>query len=113
VVTQDCDLEQDFAARFPEVGKEISPDKLLFRILLCGVYDENLLKAGQHRPKAEDLQSARMEGSPEEQDPRYHSTSASFLESKFASRGLQELLHVPCDFVYSELAETAFSAPSR
>src|SRR5262245_52820500 len=52
IVSQDCDLEQDYKARFPQAGAAASADKLLFGVLLCGAHEQDSVRAGQHRPQA-------------------------------------------------------------
>jgi hypothetical protein len=46
VLTQDCDLEQDAAARVASTKKD--EDKFLQSVLLCPAYQSEALRKGEH-----------------------------------------------------------------
>lgn len=71
VLTQDCDLEQDYATRFPPDGEEGSEDKLLFGIILCGAYTREKIKGGTHRNGAVRLGSREWKLVASNREPRY------------------------------------------
>ena len=64
VLSQDCDLEQDFAAR----SDGARPNNFLASVLLCAAYDASELAA--EGPKKLDRDLARR--AKKNQDPRYH-----------------------------------------
>jgi len=46
VLTQDCDLEQDYTVRWSR--KETNEDKMLFSVLVAPLYNVEHLRAGEH-----------------------------------------------------------------
>lgn len=48
LLTQDCDLEQDFKARMPKDDKEINHDKWLLSVLVVPIYNAEHVFAGNH-----------------------------------------------------------------
>jgi hypothetical protein len=103
VVTQDCDLEQDHGARFPKDGEDVFPDKLLFGVLLCGVYNEDDVKAGIHRPQA--MKFGRREWKPVEhnKEPRYQYLGSVPSTNCKLVADFKDFMMVPCTFLYDEL----------
>jgi hypothetical protein len=103
VVTQDCDLEQDFRARFAEGDQEVPADKLLYGILLCGVYHEDICKAGKHRDKATALGSKEWRTVQQNQSPRYQFLGhVPQLGGRYVA-DFKDFFMVPCDFLYEEI----------
>jgi hypothetical protein len=107
VLTQDCDLEQDFRARFAEGDESNSPDKLLYGVLLCSVHPEGKLKSGQHRAGAK--QFGRNEWKPvvKNQDPRYQYLGTPTVGTEPWVVDFKSYFMVPCDFLYGELKQGA------
>ena len=105
VMTQDCDLEQDFKARFPEEKSEESPDKLLLGILLCGVYDENALKAGMHRERAKKFSGKEWKPVTQNNDPRYQFLGYVPQLNKTVVADFKDFFLVPCELLYNEMQE--------
>lgn len=103
IVTQDCDLEQDYKARFPTSGTDTNPDKLLFGILLCGVHEEATLKAGMHRPNAQKFGSKEWRPVEQNQSPRYQYFGWVPPLGKQLVADFKDSFMVPCDFLYAEL----------
>lgn len=103
IVTQDCDLEQDYTARFPEANQSVSPDKLLFGITLCGAYPEDVLKAGKHRPRAKEF--GRKEWKPVIQnlDPRYQYLGYVPPAGGRLVVDFKDYFMVPSAFLYNEM----------
>ncbi len=100
VLTQDCDLEQDFAARF---GSEVAEDKKLFGMILCGVYPEDLIKAGAHKPKAQKFSSKEWKVVARNGVPRYQYLGyVPHAEQKLVA-DFKDYFVVPGDFLYQAL----------
>ena len=104
IVTQECDLEQDYAARFPEWGRPVSPDKLLFGVILCGAYDEDELKSGQHRQQAKKFGKREWKPVKQNQDPRYQYLGYVPVANHILVVDFKDFFMVPCEFLYNELA---------
>ncbi|MFH0899103.1 MAG: hypothetical protein V2A73_00595 [Pseudomonadota bacterium] len=100
IVTQDCDLEQDFKARFSE---SVSPDKLLFGVLLCGVYEEDKVRTGTHRPEAQKFSSREFKSVEQNQDPRYEYLGFVPNVGKKLVADFKDFFMTSCDFLYSEV----------
>jgi len=66
ILTQDCDLEQDFTIRFNDTGAVPSPEQLLPNVILCEVMTAADLTA--RTPKGSDIWR-RVTGN---KDERYH-----------------------------------------
>ena len=69
VLSQDCDLEQDYNAR--QESDQENLDKHLFGILLCGVYEEDEVRAGIYRNGAARLGSKEWKFVQQNTSPRY------------------------------------------
>ena len=69
ILSQDCDLEQDYNARQQEDQTRI--DKQLFGTLLCGVYEEDELRSGEYREGAVKLGQKEWKFVQQNMSPRY------------------------------------------
>lgn len=105
VVTQDCDLEQDYKVRFPE-GEEpsVSTDKMLFGVLLCGAYDAEKVRAGSHREQAQKFNAKEWKAVERNQDPRYEFIGAVPGEGLSLVVDFKDYFMVPCRLLYAQLA---------
>ncbi len=103
VVTQDCDLEQDYGARFPGDGEAVAEDKLLFGILLCGVYEEQQVRAGTHRGAAKHFSSKEWKPVIKNQDPRYQYLGHVEVANSCFVADFKDYFMVPSDFLYGQL----------
>jgi hypothetical protein len=101
VLTQDCDLEQDYAARFG--AGEVSDDKKLFGILLCGAYDELAIKAGTHRPGAKKFGRAEWKPVTQNKEPRYQYLGYIPAADSVLVVDFKDYFMVPCDYLYGLL----------
>ena len=69
VLSQDCDLEQDYNAR--QQGDQEGMDKRLFGVLLCGVYEEDEVRSGRYRDGATQINSRDWNFVRQNRLPRY------------------------------------------
>lgn len=108
VVTQDCDLDQDYKARFQtDQGVTVSPDKLLFGVLACGAYPEDTLKAGTHRAQAKRFSREEWKAVKQNRDPRYQFLGYVPTADAVLVADFKDFFMVPCDFLYRELQSQA------
>lgn len=74
VLTQDCDLEQDYKVRWSR--KETNEDKMLFSVLVAPLYNLEHLRAGEHLSDLErtmhKINSKAVGTLKNNQTPRYH-----------------------------------------
>ena len=104
LVTQDCDLLQDFGARFPaDQAAAVSQDKLLFGMLICGVYEEDLVRAGKHRPEAKVFGAKEWKPVQLNQDPRFQYLGFVPMVGKRLVADFKDYFMVPAPFLYAEL----------
>ena len=103
IVTQDCDLEQDYSARFPDGEREVSPDKQLFGVTLCGAYPKDTLKAGKHRDQAKQFGSKEWKPVAQNKEPRYQYLGNIPGLGEPLVADFKDYFMVPCSFLYDEL----------
>lgn len=103
IVTQDCDLEQDHTARFPQGGRDVAPDKLLFGVTLCGAYEDKLVKAGLHRGQAKKFGRSEWKAVIKNQDPRYQFLGFVPGAGKILVVDFKDYFMAPCGFLYNEV----------
>lgn len=77
VLTQDCDLEQDYFVRFPSEARPVKDqDKKLLSVLVAPLYNVEHLKEGEHLSKLslkmQKIDSKRLRIIKSNQTPRYH-----------------------------------------
>jgi hypothetical protein len=104
VLTQDCDLEQDYKARFDGNVKE---DKMLFGVLLCGVYPEASVKAGTHREGAQSYGSKEWKPLERGGEPRYQHLGYVPQAGLTLVADFKDFFIVPGDYLYSSLKDIA------
>jgi hypothetical protein len=103
VVSQDCDLEQDFSARFPGAQGVRTPDKLLFSIMLCGVYPEAAIKAGRHRDGAVHLSREEWKLVGQNKQPRYQYLGFVPQAARTLVADFKDYFFVPCEYLYNAI----------
>lgn len=103
VLTQDCDLEQDYKARFDE---NVTEDKVLFGVLLCGAYPENLIKAGTHRTGAQVYGNKEWKPLTRGGEPRYQYLGYVPQAECVLVADFKDFFVVPGDYLYSSLTDT-------
>lgn len=104
IITQDCDLEQDFFARFPVAPRKVMAARFLPNILLCHVVTVPELMA--ITPPGSDIWNRVKQN----KDERYHvlesvPASQDALGIGMPSMGIdfKRLLTIPTDEVYAQL----------
>lgn len=104
IISQDCDLDQDFAARFPTVG-EPELDKFLPNVLFCEASTAEAIY-GLTRPKGRDIWKRILQNN----DQRYHFLQRVQSSEDALALGLPELcidfkrhFSIPTDEVYARL----------
>ena len=100
VLTQDCDLEQDFGARFSEAVRE---DKLLQAVVLCGVHEYELVRAGTYRPGASRIRSDAAKIVRQNREPRYQYLGFVPQVGKCLVVDFKDFFALPCRLLYDEL----------
>jgi hypothetical protein len=105
VLTQDCDLEQDHAARFPADGEASnSQDKLLLGLILCGVYAADAVRAGTYRNGANAISRKEWTMVEQNRSPRYQYLGyVKQAESKLVA-DFKDFFLVPTAYLYSRIA---------
>jgi hypothetical protein len=103
VVTQDCDLEQDYGARFGD--QQVSDDKKLFGVLLCGAYEEAAIKAGTHRAGAKKFGRQEWKPVTQNKEPRYQYLGFVRDTDAVLVADFKDYFMVPCDYLYGLLDE--------
>lgn len=104
VVTQACDLEQDFKARFPpSSGSTVSQDKLLFSIMLCGAYRADAVKAGLHRQGAVKISSKIWSVIERNGEPRYQYLGHVPMLGESLIADFKDYFFVSCDYLYDQI----------
>ena len=105
VMSQDCDLEQDFKARSVVDGTGNTADKLLFSVILCGAYTEASLKAGRHRTGAAAFSGKEWKPVTQNKQPRYQYLGHVPGISDPLVVDFKDYFFVPGEFIYAELQE--------
>src|SRR3989442_2935496 len=103
IVTQDCDLEQDYAARYPVEQPSATPDKLLFGILLCGVYHDALVRAGRHRPAAQQFARKEWGFLEANRDPRFQHLGPVCAVGRPLVADFKDSFMVQSNYLYDEI----------
>ena len=114
VLSQDCDLDQDFIARNPKDGEQPHHDSYLDTVLVCPAFNADKFRTGQHLASLELVMEAKNKHQwkyiKSNRDPRYH-----YLEG-VPEKGIPELVIdfkryyvISRDYVYSNF-ETQFAA---
>lgn len=104
VVTQDCDLEQDYDTRFSRVKRSNTGDKLLFSVILCGVYEEDAAKAGRHREGAATYSRVEWKQIVQNKQPRYQFLGYVPEVGKKLVADFKDFFFVPCSYLYDSIA---------
>lgn len=104
IITQDCDLEQDFFARSAASPTEVPPERLLPNVLLCAVATVQELMA--RTPKGHDIWKRVLEN----RDERYHFLQSVEPSEDALGKGLlpmgidfKRYFTVPTDELYAQL----------
>jgi len=103
VMSQDCDLEQDFDARSSVGGAGNTADKLLFSVILCGAYTATSLKAGRHREGAAAFGSKEWKPIVQNKQPRYQYLGHVPGISEPLVVDFKDYFFVPGEFIYGEM----------
>ena len=103
ILSQDCDLEQDYHAR---QGGQTKTDKQLFGALLCGAYEEDEVKGGTHRPEAMHFSRNEWKSVRQNMSPRYQ--HLGYVPGPDCSLvvDFKDYFFLPVSYLYEEIKQT-------
>ena len=105
ILSQDCDLEQDYVTR--EQADPEKQDKLLYAVLMCGVYPEAVVLQGKHRRGAEDFKSqkTRWKLLQQNRDSRYQYLGYVEPVNKTLVADFKDYFFVPTAYLYEQVGQ--------
>lgn len=100
VLSQDCDLEQDYNSR-QETQENL--DKHLFGVLLCGAYEADEVRGGQYRPGATQLGGKEWKAVHQNTSPRYQYLGYVPGPNCILVADFKDYFFVPVTYLYEQI----------